>query len=446
MEVTEFARKLGVDPKTAGRWITRGMIPQPQRRWKASLILGIDESEIWADATQRQEMTPRKRKIGNGGESARKEKYAIEQIPGPRPITGYPPAASGRTRADALDVDDVERRELLKIIAGMAISAPLAGSMDADTVRRQLDSTLNAPTTASDVEEWERVAAQYSMESVPPALLLPELLTDIDEAQQRLKGAPESLRAPMTRVCGYLSATAAANFFNAGHERNARRYWRTALRLIGQADDRSVQAELYATRASFALLERQSSPSTALALAEDAISISGDIPCAGTATAYGTRAMALALIGDHHESARTVQNLADTFARMPGGQTAAHSNWGFSEQQLRFIEGHVHAYAGRVPDAARALDAGLSMVPEGQWIAVTSFEVNRAISLIRGGDPSEGARHVVHAVQSLPQGYQQSATIRRSSRALDAVPASAANMPAVAEARELLSLPPGTSA
>jgi hypothetical protein len=43
----QFARKIGVDPKTAERWITRGVTPQPFRRWKASLILGIDESELW---------------------------------------------------------------------------------------------------------------------------------------------------------------------------------------------------------------------------------------------------------------------------------------------------------------------------------------------------------------------------------------------------------------
>ena len=55
-ELTDFARKIGVDPKTAERWITRGMTPQPFRRWKASLILGIDESELWPDAPSRQEL------------------------------------------------------------------------------------------------------------------------------------------------------------------------------------------------------------------------------------------------------------------------------------------------------------------------------------------------------------------------------------------------------
>ena len=62
IELDLFARRIGVDPKTAERWITRGVIPQPFRRWKASLILGIDESELWPDATPRQEIPVRKRK------------------------------------------------------------------------------------------------------------------------------------------------------------------------------------------------------------------------------------------------------------------------------------------------------------------------------------------------------------------------------------------------
>jgi transcriptional regulator with XRE-family HTH domain len=55
MEVAEFGRRVGVDPKTAERWITRGTIPQPARRWKASLILGIDESELWPESSLAQE-------------------------------------------------------------------------------------------------------------------------------------------------------------------------------------------------------------------------------------------------------------------------------------------------------------------------------------------------------------------------------------------------------
>ena len=56
MELAELARKIGVHPKTAERWITRGAIPQPFRRWKASLVLGIDESELWPEVVLDREL------------------------------------------------------------------------------------------------------------------------------------------------------------------------------------------------------------------------------------------------------------------------------------------------------------------------------------------------------------------------------------------------------
>jgi tetratricopeptide (TPR) repeat protein len=79
MELTEFARKIGVDPKTAGRWITRGRIPQPFRRWKSSLILGVDESELWPDATPLQEIPARGRKLPKAQLAVRKEE-AIDTL------------------------------------------------------------------------------------------------------------------------------------------------------------------------------------------------------------------------------------------------------------------------------------------------------------------------------------------------------------------------------
>jgi hypothetical protein len=103
----------------------------------------------------------------------------------------------------------------------------------------------------------------------------------------------------------------------------------------------------------------------------------------------------------------------------------------------------VYAYAGRDGDATRAQAAGLALVPPGSPIPVADFQLDTAIGLIRAGDPSEGASHVVRTVQALPAGYRQSALIRQNAaRALELVPAGTAAIPAVAEARELLALPP----
>jgi transcriptional regulator with XRE-family HTH domain len=58
MELNEFARKVGVAPKTAERWITRGRIPRANYRWKASRHLGREESELWPQGEELTEHIP----------------------------------------------------------------------------------------------------------------------------------------------------------------------------------------------------------------------------------------------------------------------------------------------------------------------------------------------------------------------------------------------------
>jgi hypothetical protein len=356
-------------------------------------------------------------------------------------------ALAGWARGDAWDVDEMERRELLRMLGGLGLAAPLAGGGHAERVRRSMDSALNAPTTAADVAEWERVVHDYGLQNgrVAPAELLPELLTDLDEALLRLDGAPAAVRAPMARACAYLSAFTANNLVNAGDAGSARRYWRTALRAVDQSGDRPSRALLYATRARFALSEPASSPAVTLAYADEAIGIAGSTPCAGGAQGHGARALALAYLGDRGESVSAVEDLTDVSARLP--ESAARAPFGFGEQSLFFYQSRVYAYAGRGTDASRAQEAGVSLVSRDAPLPLADFSLNNAVGLIRQGDPSEGARHVVRTVQALPAGYRQSALIRQAAtRALELVPAGAAGVPAVAEARELLALPSGAGA
>jgi hypothetical protein len=353
---------------------------------------------------------------------------------------------AGAVRGDVWDVGDVERRELLRMLGVVGLAAPFAGH--GEQVRRGVDSALNAPTTAADVAEWERVVHDYGMQSglVAPGLLLPELLTDLDEAQVRLGAAQDGLRAPMARVCGYLGAFTAINLVNAGDAQGARRYWRTALRAIDQSGDRPSRALLYATRARFALAEPASSPALTLGYADEAIGIAGSVPCAGLASGHASRARALAILGDQRGSVAAVQGQSEVSDRLTR-EAAAPTPFYAVEQALHGTQSRVYAYAGRAADATRAQAAGLALVPPGSPIPVADFQLDTAIGLIRAGDPSEGASHVVTTNQTLPAGYRQSSLIRQNAaRALELVPAGAAGMPAVAEARELLALPSGRGA
>jgi transcriptional regulator with XRE-family HTH domain len=47
MSLNDLAAEIGIDPKTAERWITKGRVPHPGNRAKTARVLGLDESVLW---------------------------------------------------------------------------------------------------------------------------------------------------------------------------------------------------------------------------------------------------------------------------------------------------------------------------------------------------------------------------------------------------------------
>lgn len=50
-----LAGQVGVDPKTAQRWVNPGRIPQPRHRSQVATILGRDVKDLWPDVLKRRE-------------------------------------------------------------------------------------------------------------------------------------------------------------------------------------------------------------------------------------------------------------------------------------------------------------------------------------------------------------------------------------------------------
>ncbi|MBY8872700.1 helix-turn-helix transcriptional regulator [Micromonospora sp. PLK6-60] len=50
-----LAERVGVDPKTAGRWLSEGRIPHPRHRMAAAEVLQRDVVDIWPDTSRRRE-------------------------------------------------------------------------------------------------------------------------------------------------------------------------------------------------------------------------------------------------------------------------------------------------------------------------------------------------------------------------------------------------------
>lgn len=342
--------------------------------------------------------------------------------------------------------EDVDRRQLLRVFGGMAVAPLIAGI---DRPRRELENSIDPVTTSADAGEWDRVVLQYTSEvgRVPPMQIIPDLHVDFDEAQLRLANSADVLRTRMMRVCGQLSALMAISFTNIGEFRAANRYWRSAIRAVDETNDRELQSLIRGRRAVFALYDDKAPPSSILSLSGEAIEIGRGIACAGVASAYAARAQTLALLGQHEESENAVRDLTGLFERLPGyTATDRTSQWGWSEQRLRHVESHVYSYAGQFDKASAAQEAALALYPKDRYQGRTQVELYRSICITRSGDPTEGARHVIRTVQSLPASRQNDALVRRTAAlALKAMPASAANLSAVLEARGMLALTEGAS-
>lgn len=50
-----LAERVGVDPKTAGRWVTPGRVPHPRHRAAVSRALGREVGELWPEVVRRRE-------------------------------------------------------------------------------------------------------------------------------------------------------------------------------------------------------------------------------------------------------------------------------------------------------------------------------------------------------------------------------------------------------
>ncbi|WP_407566945.1 helix-turn-helix domain-containing protein [Polymorphospora sp. A560] len=346
--------------------------------------------------------------------------------------------------------DVVNRRAVLYGLmgtAGAAGSSSLAARLEA--LRRGLDDRLSGDVVDSaDVDEWERVIDQYAHDVglLSAGRVLPQLATDLEDIQASLRGASGKQRADLAHVCSRLSALIAITLLNLDEAQMARRYWRTATRAADQTSDLRLRALIRGRRAVFSLYDQRSA-STVLALADEAIEVAPGIACTGTVSAHAARSQALALLGDHRAALDALDETFKAFARLPEATvTDRSSQWGWSEQRLRHVESHVHSYAGRTHDAARAQNVALSLYPAQAYQGPAQIELHRAVSMIVAGDPSEGARHTVRTVSGLPAHVRDDALVRRTAAlALDAIPAGAAKLPAVSQARDLLALPIGPS-
>jgi hypothetical protein len=359
---------------------------------------------------------------------------AATEIPGGRTL-GHsltPQPLVGETREE----DNMRRRVALGLPA-----LPLLGGIlsSAEPVRRRVDAALPFPSTEHDVTEGERVADEYArrVHEVPAERLLPQLLVDLDEFQGRTESAGDELKPGLARVCALLSGVAAVSLLHTGYWPEADRYWRTAHRAAAYSGDSALGSLISGRRAVYSMYSPGRSRSSILSLADDALAMGADTPSAGTASGWSARAQILTLYGDRSGARDALSRLEAEFERLPEATRTDTTPWGWSEHRLLHVRSFTHSYTGDVREAEKAQDAVLAL-HSPSFRGATQIRFHQAACMIVSGDPSQGARHIVEVLESIPPEFRNGDLKSSAVFALEKLPDQAERIPAVRQVREFM--------
>ncbi|TDC86725.1 hypothetical protein [Actinomadura sp. 7K507] len=335
--------------------------------------------------------------------------------------------------------DDVKRRALLGLLATTAVAVPLG--RDAEHLRATLTGTLTTEATGRDADTWERVVYDYAHEAgyLPPEQVLPELLADLTELDLLISRAAEGVRTSLIHSAALLSIFTAISLTGLGDVRSARRWWRTAVRASDESGD-PLLASLARERQAVYGLSDNGLEQSVLQLADEAIALAANAPCAGLAGAYGTKAQALAQTGRHTEARSALIELQRVFDRLPDRiRDDEDSQLGWSVQRLHHSASFVYAHTGEHQRARAAQDEALASYTSKSVLGPAQVEMYRATTLIQEGDADAGAQHVMSVLEQLPAAHRRTHTVRRNAvTALSKASPKGARRPAVRDAYAML--------
>jgi transcriptional regulator with XRE-family HTH domain len=404
MEVSELARKVGVDPKTVQRWITLGRIPHPRHRWKASQILGCDEFGLWPHAIASRE-----------------------------PDVGW-------TGSPQEDDEDMERRRLLQDLAALGIAiSPVAHAVE--SIRFSFGSAFGH-NDRDHLDDWEDTVREYgySYLATSPMKLIPDLAADliaIRSIAARLSGHDPQYRG-WCRIGATLSGLMAKSLSNLGNAREARQWWNMAQHVSDTSGDLELGLWVRGQRIIHGLYENR--PVQVLCdQARDAIGFAHGHICAGLADVHTGLAQVSVLAGDYVSAVEELRKAQHVLSLLPLSVTRdTGSAMGWGETKLRYTETWVYAHMGDERKTDEAVQRALRLFPRTDARGPAQVKLMQAFARVRSGDISEGIRHAYAVYLPLASGQRTTMVDMLAQRVLVSVPAEMLDQPDVDAYRELV--------
>ncbi|MER6171386.1 helix-turn-helix transcriptional regulator [Streptosporangium sp. NPDC001681] len=347
--------------------------------------------------------------------------------------SGHSPVAATANVPDPGDMNEA-RRQLLLSVAGAGMSALLPGL---EQLRTIVDRRLGGP----DLDTWEEIVWEHAhgIVSRPLAVLIRDLSVDLLTLQQALSSAPGREAVGWARVNARLTLLLAHALGSAGHTRESIHWWISARRAAAQTDDPEFIAAAHAFEAVQALYERRPL-AVVLSRVKTALDLTADQPGRAAVSALGSRAHALALMGDHDGAHASLAAQAEVFATLPDSVTGnTMSAEGWSESRLLHTRSLVLTLIG-APSASVAQQEALDSYPVGRERQATQIRLHQAASAVRQGDVTDGLQHAVAIMENLGPGRMTQFVLHVAHVVADAAPAGQQAQRAVSDYRAHLVL------
>jgi hypothetical protein len=335
------------------------------------------------------------------------------------------------------EVDDVLRRTFLTKVSLAGASAALGLEMARHGFNRAI-----AERAEADIADWYEIVREYdNIHVTDTSKRLYEMMpTDILCLQLALgQTSSADQRQELYKVGALLSYYMAQAVGDLGQRREATRWWRTARFAADASGDPHIMLWIRGRAAIRGIYDGRP-PAVIIDAINEADELMATGPVVGLPGLLAARAQSFALLGRANEAESDLQALRDAFSDLPSDMTADQGwyCWAYPEERVRFAESFVYSHLGNIKAADTAQQAALRLYPPSFVREPTQIELLRALSLVRSGDCTEGARHATAMMEQLPAEYRSRVAMGLSEQVFDAIPPEERGRAAVAELRELI--------
>jgi hypothetical protein len=281
--------------------------------------------------------------------------------------------------------------------------------------------------------------------TVPPLRLLCDVLLDFGDVR-RMSERRQSLEFSerLCRLAGRLAGLIGMIMINAGDQRLARSFFRTARTAADDTGDRHLRAWVAVREALVPLY--YGDPAEASVLARAGAGLAGRTPCAAGVMAPVLEARALAWAAARREDAggaalRKARSLLtpahEALARLPAAERG-DTAFGYTQRQLLFHEGDTLVMLGDHQGAEKSFTWSLELYAPDEILDRSLISLGLARCRLEADEPEEALRLGLGTLLAVSPEYRSEIMMRTARSLADTVANRHGEQRAVREYREAL--------